>query len=218
MATHQPGWRVLLIGGPSSVGKSTAAERLGRQLGVPWLQVDDLRLALQRSRATLPQETSALYFFEETPDVLRLPPERLRDALIALGRVMSPAIEVVIENHVDQRNPAVLEGDGILPALFARPALRHRVAAGHVQAVFVTEPDEGAILANLLARGRGLDGWLDAELRNRARAYWLYGRWLDGEARRHGLPVVESRPWAGLIERIVAASAAAPETSERGGQ
>lgn len=40
-------WTVLLIGGPSGRGKTTAARRIGTRLGVPWLQVDDLRLALQ---------------------------------------------------------------------------------------------------------------------------------------------------------------------------
>ena len=40
--------------GPSGSGKSTVAKRPERHLGMSWLQVDDLRLALQRSRVTLP--------------------------------------------------------------------------------------------------------------------------------------------------------------------
>src|SRR5438067_1512167 len=128
--SHAPGWRVLLIGGQSGAGKSTVAEALGRRLGIPWLQVDDLRLALQRSRVMLPVGTEKLYFFEETPDIWRLPPERLRDALIGVGEVMSPAIEIVVGNHVAQRNPAVIEGDGILPSLLARPEVRRRATAG----------------------------------------------------------------------------------------
>ena len=218
MSRPRPDWFVLLIGGPSGVGKSTAAERLGRRLGAPWLQVDDFRLALQRSRATLPEDTPALYFFEETPDLWRLPPACLRDALIAVGKVMSPAIEVVIENHVDQRNPAILEGDGILPSLFARPSVRRRTAAGHVRAVFVIEPEEGAMLDNMRARGRGLVGRSGAELRAEARAKWLHGRWLAAEAPRHGLPVVESRPWATLAERILAAGVAELDGPDGGGE
>ncbi len=67
------------------------AERLGLRLGIPWLQVDDLRLALQCSQVVLPENTEALYFFERTPNVWRLAPEQLRDALIAVGHVMAPA-------------------------------------------------------------------------------------------------------------------------------
>jgi predicted kinase len=64
---------VLLFGGPSGAGKTIIARQLGLGLGISWLQVDDLRLALQRSRVTLPEETAALYFFEETPGIWNLP-------------------------------------------------------------------------------------------------------------------------------------------------
>lgn len=84
-----PNWLVLLVGGHSGAGKTTAVRILAEQLGIAWLMVDDLRLALQRSRVTLPARTAALYFFDD-PDVWWLAPERLRDELIAVGEVMSP--------------------------------------------------------------------------------------------------------------------------------
>lgn len=208
MDMSQRDWRVLLIGGPSAVGKSTAAREIGRRYGVPWLQVDDLRLALQRSRVVLPDvaETDALYFFEETPGVRRLPPEHLRDALIAVGAAMSPAIEAVIENHVDQAMPIIIEGDGILPSLLARPSVQERAVRGRVRAVFVVEPDERAILTNTAARGRGLTGWGESEARGNARTMWLYGQWLAEAARRVGIPVVSPRPWETLVTRVLIAS------------
>jgi len=196
---------VLLIGGPSGVGKSTVAERIGLRCGIPWLSADDVRLALQRSRVTLPERTESLYFFEETSDVRRLPPERLRDGLIAVGEVMSPAIEVVVENHVDQAAPVVIEGDSILPSLLARPPIQLRAIGGWVRTVFVVETDESAILAAITARGRGMIEWSEEEVRTDARAKWLYGRWLAAEAHRYGLPVVKPRPWATLDERILSA-------------
>ena len=99
MSPHRTDWMVLLIGGPSGVGKTIVAKQIGLRFGIPWLQVDDLRLALQWSRVTLPQNTEALYFFEKTPHVWQLPAECLCDGLIALGQVMSPALEIVIANH-----------------------------------------------------------------------------------------------------------------------
>jgi hypothetical protein len=80
-----------------------------------------------------------------------------------------------------------------------------------VQAVFLVETDEVVVFANIVARGRGMGGRREAELRIEARAKWLYGQWLADEAHRYGLPVLEPRPWSPwstLIERILAARSA----------
>ncbi len=214
MTAEQVPWAVLLIGGASGVGKSTAAPTIAQRFGSSWLGVDDLRLAFERSHVTLPQGTEALYFFLETPNVGRLPPERLCKGLIGVGEVMSPAIEVIIESHVDHAAPIVIEGDSILPALLTRPSVQDRAAGGRVRAVFVVEPDEGMVLANIVGRGRGMDGWSEEEVRIRARAYWLYGQWLAEEAHRHGLPVVEPRPWDTLSQRIVTIAARTVRASD----
>jgi 2-phosphoglycerate kinase len=96
---------VLLIGGPSGGGKTLVAKQLGLRFGASWLQMDDLRLAFQRSRVTLPESTATLYFFLETSQIWTLPPERLCTGLIEIGRVLSPALRAVIENHVDTAHP-----------------------------------------------------------------------------------------------------------------
>jgi 2-phosphoglycerate kinase len=206
ISTERRYWTVVLVGGPSGTGKTMVAERVGLQFHVPWLQVDDLRLALQRSQVTLPRGTDALYFFLDHPDVSSLPPERLRDGLIAVGEVLFPALEVVIEHHVVTDKPLVIEGDGILPSLVARSAVREYVAGGHVRAVFLIEPDESAIRSNMLARGRGFEARTTDEQHIEVQARQLYGQWLAEEAQRYGLPVLESRPWDTLVERVLAAT------------
>ena len=193
-------WLVFLIGGPSSVGKSTAAKGIGLNLGVPWMMVDDLRLAFQRARASLPRGTNALYF-DKKPDFWRQQPEEQCNGLIAVGEVLSAPLEVIIENHVDQSAPLVIEGDGILPSLFSRPPVLERAA--RVRAAFLVEPNESAILANFIERGRAL-GMTEKQLRDGARAKWLHGQWLAGEAARSDLPVVEPHPWETLVERLMA--------------
>lgn len=203
MQTRQANWKVLLIGGSSGVGKTVAARKLGQRLGASWLQVDDLRLALLRSRVTLPEKTYALYFFQNHA-AWNLPPEQFCEGLIAVGELMSPAIEVVIENHVDTHAPVIIEGDAILPSLVARPEVQRRMQNGQVQAVFLVEPEEDVLLSNILARGRGIDRYTVTEAQTEARAKWLYGQWLAREAQRLSLPVLESRPWETLVERIEA--------------
>jgi hypothetical protein len=178
------GWRVLLLSGASGVGKSTVAKRLGQRLGIPWLQVDDFRLAFERSGFVIPDSAHAPTF--DGPG-----------GLVAVGDLLSPAIEVVIENHVDQRNPAILEGDAILPALFERPSVRQRTEAGRVRAIFLYEPEERVIYMSMQARAVGRT---DAA---HARKNWQYSEWLRLEAGRRTLPTLPARPWNTLEDRIL---------------
>jgi 2-phosphoglycerate kinase len=184
------GWFVLLIGGPSGVGKTTVAAQVARRLDVPWLMVDDLRLALMRCGVPIPDDPRIESF--DAPG-----------GLVTVGEAVAPAIEVVIENHVDQRYPVVIEGDGILPSLFERASVRARNTGGRIRAVYLYEPDEDALYANFLARAR--DGWRD-DLRAHARKNARYGQWLRREAEQRGLPTVPARPWGTLVDRILAAS------------
>lgn len=204
-----PNWRILLIGGSSATGKTVLARRLAIRLGVSCLLVDDLRLAIQRM--TTAEAHPALHLFFDpatdpprpTEDVWARPPETLSEGLIEVARVMSEAIEIVMDHHIHitAAGPIVLEGDGILPELAAR-----RISAGDpVRAVFLVEQDEQAILANARGRGRGMEGWSEHAQQAQARMSWLYGQRLRHNAEVLGLPVVTSQPWETLEERAVRA-------------
>jgi 2-phosphoglycerate kinase len=195
-------WDVLLIGGISGSGKTTVAKQLGLRLGLPWLQVDDLRLALQWSQVTLPQRTKDLYFFLG-PNVWQLTPEHLCASLIAIGEVLSPAIEIVVENHLDTAAPIIIEGDAILPSLLIRSALQKHMHNKQIHTVFLIESEEENIFTNIQERGRGTTERTEKELRTEARAKWLYGQWLAQEAQRLQLPILEARPWESLSDRIL---------------
>jgi 2-phosphoglycerate kinase len=210
--THTaPAWTTLLIGGPSGAGKTTIGRTLSRQLGIDFMMVDDLRLAFQHSHVSFPssRDTAPLYMFWDISleHMWSRRPEDLSQGLIALGQAMTPAIEVVVMNHVDQRIPIVIEGDNIVPALLARPQVRTRATGGRVAGVFLVEPDEEAFLENILARGgwSALDeapAWMPTQVRTK----WLYGRWLAAEATRYGIPVIEARPWQTLADRLLSAA------------
>ena len=198
--------KVLLIGGASGTGKTTLAKALSASLGIAWVQVDDLRLALQRSNVRLPtaQATEALYYFERTPDVWSLPAERLRDGLIATGEAMIDAIAIVVENHIVQNDPAVIEGDGILPSLLAHPGLRTYAATGHLRAAFLTSASEDELLRSMIDRGRGVPDRRPDELARIAAMNWLFSAWLEADARRRNLPVIPTGPRDTLVERVAA--------------
>jgi 2-phosphoglycerate kinase len=204
-----PPWRVVLLGGSSGTGKSTLAPLIARQHRIPWLEADDFRLAIQR--ATTPASHPALHFFltddmAMRADFWQLPPEAFRDGLIAVGEVVSDALEIVVANHVGQGRPIVLEGDGILPAMAARRTFSGIDVGNAVRAIFLVEPDLEALVANMLTRSSDASTAGD-ELRNYARASWLYGMWLRDEAQRHGLPVLDARPYETLLSRVLLALA-----------
>ena len=148
----------------------------------------------------MPAGGDALHF-DKQPGYWRRPAAEQRDALIAVGEAMSPALEVIVENHVDQAAPCVIEGADLLPSLLSRqPVLERREA---VRAVFLVEPDESAILESIVERGREFAGRAEGELAETVRARWQFGQWLAREAARCGLPVVAPRPWDTLAERIL---------------
>lgn len=197
---------VYLIGGTSGTGKTSLAAEIGLQFGIPWFQVDDLRLAMQRCRVTLPEHSEELYFFADIDgksDIWKQDPTVLRSALIAVGEILSPGIEAVIENHIDQRQPIIIEGDGILPSLFARPAIQERFAKDQVRAIFLVESDEEVLFSNMRARARGITLMNDADLRAESHVKTLFGQWITNEANRLDLPVLEARPWETLKTRVI---------------
>lgn len=191
-----------MLGGSSGIGKTRLARALGTHMETPWLQVDDLRLALQYSHVILPQHTEDLYFFADTKQIWQRPAEQLLAGLIATSEVLSPAIEIVIANHIDTAAPLIVEGDNILPSLLERPLLRQYVLAGLLQVVFLVESQEAVIQANIEGRARGTTLQSTQELQTEARTKWLYGQWLSTEAQRLNIPIVEARPWVTLVDRV----------------
>jgi hypothetical protein len=205
---HQtaPPWRVLLIGGASGVGKTILAQALARHYGVSLLLADDVRLALQQ--VTTPEQQPALHYFLTTPDVWGHPEDDLLAGFVGVAMALAPALGVIAAHHlvVDGAGPLIIEGDGIAPSLVGErsPVLPHIPNASllsGVRALFVDEPDEEMIFANMLARGRGFERMPPEDQRANAHAAWLYGRWLRDEAEKRRTLVLPARPLEALFER-----------------
>lgn len=194
-----------MVFGASGIGKSTTVAEIGRRYGISWLQVDDLRLALQYSRVTLPERTEALYYFDETPDVWTRTPAELRQAFIDVAEVLVPALRAVIHSHVVTDVPMVIEGDGVLPSLAKDPLLELLVESGVIRFCCIATPGVDELVQNMLARGRGVDPVVTDRPRAQATANEVFGTWLESEASRLGIPVVPSRPFDTLADRIIEA-------------
>src|SRR2546428_10178824 len=112
-------WQVLLIGGPSGVGKTSVSYRLANHFGVGITEVDDFQVLLERM--TTPEQQPALHYWRTHPEAVDLPAEKIVEHTIAVGQAMAPALEAVIANHLESQTPVVLEGDFILPSLAVQP-------------------------------------------------------------------------------------------------
>jgi 2-phosphoglycerate kinase len=183
-------WTVLLIGGASGCGKTSVSYDVARHFGIGITEVDDFQVILQKM--TSPQQQPALHFWNTHPNPTALSPEEIFEQGLEIGEVMTPALQAVIDNHIESRQPIVLEGDFIHPAL----ATHYKE---QVCAVFIYEPDESQILANYLRREPE-----SGPQTFRARVSWLKGEWLKREAEYLGQTVLLSRPWDTLLSRLVA--------------
>lgn len=207
---RQPAWRVLLIGGSSGVGKTMVARALARRLGLSVLLADDIRMAIQE--VTMPGEQPGIHYFMAHPTIWQKPAETLCQGFITVGTAMMRPLSVTIAHHVfvESAGPLIIEGDGILPALAAQtsfPSIHFEAApvGKSVRSVFLVEPDEEVVIRNIRQRGRGFASFSPKEQETLMRASWLYGQWLRRQTDHYNLPIVESRPWETLVERVVRA-------------
>ncbi len=191
-------WQVLLIGGPSGVGKSSISYRLARHFGVGITEIDDFMEVLKVM--TTPEQQPILHYWDTHPEAAQLSPKEIVKLTVAVGEVMLPAVEAVITNHLLSFTPVVLDGDYLLPALAAQSHFSGIPNAGQVRALFLYEPDEAQITANFRLREPQ-----EGDQSFRAHISWLYGEWLKLAAETVGVTVVPARPWETLFERVLAA-------------
>ena len=143
-------WQVLLLGGPSGVGKTAVSYRLARHFGVGVTEIDDFQALLERM--TTPEHQPAIHFWRTHPAPDQLPAGEIIEKLLEHGRAMETGLEAVIANHLETATPVVLEGDFIHPVLATQASFSGQVNGGRVRAAFLHEPDEQQLVANYLSR------------------------------------------------------------------
>ena len=200
MSVRERRWEVLLIGGASGTGKTSISYRLARDHGVGITEFDDVVEAVKAM--TTPAQQPALHHWDTHPEAMAWAPEQIVDLTQQVCRQLHPAAEAVVANHLDTDVPVVLEGDQLLPRLVTQARFGGIPAAGRVRGVFLVEPDQEQIAANLTAREPG-----GGDMTVRARVSWLFGEALRAECERVGVPVVNPQPWETLLERVRAALA-----------
>jgi 2-phosphoglycerate kinase len=201
------GWRILLIGGSSATGKNNIGRALARDLCIPLILVDDIRLAIQA--ATSSQDLPDLHFFISEGTRAYESANSVCEGLVNVAKVLDPAIRIIMAHHivVDDAGPLILEGDGLLPRLgsydyLVEQGFPNHLERGLIRALFLYERDIKHIKRNMESRDRGFQNLLPAAQKAQVRGSWEFGKYLLEEAQQYDINVVESRPYESLLQRV----------------
>ncbi|MCL2570848.1 MAG: hypothetical protein FWE11_00450 [Defluviitaleaceae bacterium] len=186
-------WTVLIVGGASGIGKSTIAYELARHFGINVLEFDDI----QRTVKSVVDKTDATKaMFPAINDVnghnwMNLGVEWNVQWLKDVSREMSEFLVELVERHVDENIPFIIEGDFILPEL-VKPMISSKV-----KALFIQENDINQIISNYQAREGGEKQTFRAEI------CISYNNWIKKSCEDMRIDMLESRPWDSVLERAV---------------
>ncbi|MCL2353303.1 MAG: hypothetical protein FWC69_01585 [Defluviitaleaceae bacterium] len=182
-------WDVLIIGGASGVGKTSVSRQLARIYEVDLIRVDDFQILLEKT--TTPEACPAIHYWATNPNWRELGVENAVKRLIDAGHALMPGLQAVIDDHIGEGIPMVLEGDFILPEMVAS------LTDGRIRSIFIHEPSREQILQNYLAREGG-------ELQEfRADVSHAYGEWLAEECKKYNIQTINPRPWGDVVDRII---------------
>jgi 2-phosphoglycerate kinase len=186
--------RLILIGGSAGTGKSTVARALARELDGDWLQLDTVWLAMRAAA-----RDSAADALPDVPAAIGDPTLSHADALatfVSAAETICAALPEILEFELEARPILVADGAWLLP---------DRVAAlsfpdTEVSSTFLHHRDVADVTAALAPRLEGRERTARHELGDRR--IWRSGEWICEQAHLHGLPVVDSLPFADLTERV----------------
>ena len=181
-------WDILIIGGASGSGKTSVSRPLSQFYGVDLVRVDDFQCFLEAIIS--PEMKPTLHNLKIEPNWHNESAEWVVDRLKGVAQAWLPGLTAVVNDHLGENIPMILEGDFILPELPAS------FSSPRIKTLFVHEPSREQILQNYLAR----EG---THQEHRADISYAFGNHLKESCEKHNIPIVESRPWDNLMERVI---------------
>ena len=182
-------WTVLFIGGASGTGKSSLAYEIGEFYGVNVLEVDDIHLAVKT--VTTKENFPAIHYWDNGMDWMGVGVEGNVNWLIDVSHEMIPVLKELINRHIEDQLPVIIEGDFISPELinfFENP---------EVKSIFINQTDINQIIENYLSREGGQPQHYRAEISS------AYSKWIADTCNKNGITVIEAHPWNTILERTL---------------
>lgn len=182
-------WTVLFIGGSSGTGKSSIAYEIARFYGVNVLEVDDIHLSVET--VTKKESFPAIHYWNTGVNWETVGINGNVNWLIDVSKEMIPVLKALVNRHIEDKLPIIIEGDFIYPEFttsFDNP---------EVKSIFIIEPDINQIIQNYLSREGG-----DIQ-QYRADISIAYGKWIADTCKQNNIRVIEARPWDTALRRAI---------------
>ncbi len=186
---NQRNWTVLLIGGPSGTGKSSIAYRMAEHYGVNVLEIDDVYIAVKT--ASTKKDFPAVHYWDSDVDWMDIEVLGNVNWLTDVGKEMMPVLKEIVNRHLEDRIPIIIEGD------FIHSELAKSFQSSEVKSIFVIEKDSNQIVENYFHREGG-----DPQT-YRAQISIEYGKKIQEYCEKNDLKVIDSRPFDTVLERVV---------------
>jgi 2-phosphoglycerate kinase len=184
---------ILLIGGASGVGKSCVSYQLSKIYEMNVVQVDDFQCIVEHytKEDDYPVFHCWKNHFEEA---INQPIEKKLEIMTNYANELSKALEIVINNHLEENRPMILEGDFISPKL-CKKLMQDSVKKNRVKCIYIIEDDESQILQNYYNREGSIQN-------DRAELSWRYNNWIKEQIEGTEIITIQSKPWESSIKRI----------------
>lgn len=182
-------WTVLLIGGASGTGKSSIAYEIARYYGVNVLEADDVHLSVET--VTTKEKFPAIHYWSSGANWEDIGVNGNVNWLIDVDKEMIPILKAIVNRHIEDNLPIIIEGD------FINPEFTRSFENPKVKSIFINETDKNQIVQNYLAREGG-------DLQHyRAEISIAYGKWIADTCNQKGISVIDSRPWDTVLTRVL---------------
>lgn len=184
---------ILLIGGASGVGKSCVCYKLSEIYQMNVVQVDDFQCIVEHY--TKEEDYPVFHYWNNHfEEAINQTIEKKLEIMINYSNELSKALELVVNNHLEENRPMILEGDFISPSL-CKKLLQDNVINKQVKCIYIFEDDEAQILQNYYER----EG---SEQNDRAKLSLRYNNWIKDQIEGTEIIAIQSRPWESAIKRI----------------
>lgn len=182
-------WTVLFIGGASGIGKSSVAYEIAQYYGVNVLEVDDIHLSIET--VTTKESYPAIHYWNTGRNWNDVGVEGNVKWLIDVSKEMIPALKALVDRHIEDKLPIIIEGD------FIDPKFTKSFDNPEVRSIFLNESDINQIMNNYLLREGGKLQQYRAEISVE------YGKRIEKICEKNDITLIAARPWETILTRVL---------------